>query len=99
MGYQETSLETTNFGITITGESCFAGCINLKQFILERRTYMISKKIFNCKSIGYADYNNRPGKVCMDNNKFGIDLPYITDFQHSAFQDCSSLECIKLYGN
>ena len=61
---------------------------------------MILRKAFlNCKSIEYVGYDNWPGKVCMDNNKFGIDLPYITGFEHSTFESCSSLGCIKLYRN
>ena len=73
-------------GVTSIGESCLAGCTNLKQVILEKKTNKISQKAFlNFRSIEYIGYANLVGKVCWDNNKFALDLNYITNF---AFVFC-----------
>ena len=74
-------------GVTSIGESCLAGCTNLKQVILEKKTNKISQKAFlNCQLIEYIGYDNLVGNVCWDNNKFALDLKYITDFEENAFE-------------
>ena len=53
----------------------------------------------NCQSIEYIGYDNLPGKVCWDDDKFAMDLSFVTDIEYSTFEGCSKLECIKLYRN
>ena len=90
----------TYSGVTNIGESCLAGCTNLKQVILEEKTNKISQKAFlNCRSIEYIGYDNLVGKVCWDNNRYAMDLKHITDIEENAFEGCSKLKCVKLYRN
>ena len=93
-------IDFTNSGLTSIGESCLASCTNLRQVKLERKMNRISQNAFlNCHSLKYVGYDNLPGKVCWDDDKFAMDLQYITDIEYSAFEGCSKLECIKLYRN
>ena len=93
-------IDFTNSGLIIIGESCFALCHNLRQVKLEKKMNTISGKAFlYYKSIEYIGYDNLPGKVCWDDDKFVMDLPCITDIEYSAFEGCSKLKSIKLYRN
>lgn len=93
-------IDFTNSGLTIIGESCLALCHNLRQVKLEKKMNTISGKAFlHCKSIEYIGYDDLPGKICWDNDKFAMDLPYITDIEYSAFEGCLKLKSIKLYRN
>ena len=93
-------IDFTNSGLTSIGESCLASCHNLRQVKLEKKMNRILQNVFlNCQSITYVGYDNLPGKVCWDDDKFAMDLPCITDIGYSAFEGCSKLESIKLYRN
>ena len=60
----------------------------------------ISGKAFlHCKSIEFIGYDYLPVKVCWDDDKFAMGLPYITYIEYSAFEGCSKLNSIELYRN
>ena len=63
-------------------ESCFVGCINLKIVALSRFTNIILQKVFlNCQSIEYVGHDDYLIESLRSrDNKFGIDIPVITEF-------------------
>ena len=76
-------IDFTNSGLTIIGEGCLASCRNLRQVRLERKMNTILQKAFvHYQSNEYIGYDNLAGKVCWDDDKFAMDLPYITDIEY-----------------
>ena len=45
--------------------------------------------------IKYVGYDNLQWKLIIDNYNFGINLPYITDFEYGTFDGYSRLVCFK----
>ena len=83
-------------GVKMIEAKYFVGCIKLKQVVLEGARFLFFNDTFrDYNSIEYAGYDNLQWKLIMDNYKFGINLPYITDFDYGTFDEYSSFECIK----
>ena len=93
-------LDFTNSGSYSIGEHCFAYCHNLRHVKLARKMNEIRQYAFSqCQSLTYVGYDDLPGNVCWDDNKFEIDLPCVKYIDYSAFEGCSKLESVKLYRN
>ena len=89
-------VNVSNSGVKMIEAKYFVGCIKLKQVVLEGARFLFFNDTFrDYNSIEYAGYDNLQWKLIMDNYKFGINLPYITDFDYGTFDGYSSFECIK----
>ena len=78
-------IDFTNSGSYSIGENCLALCHNLRHVRLGRKMNDILQYAFlQCQSLTYVGYDDLPGKVCWNDNKFGIDLPCVRTIDYSA---------------
>ena len=82
-----------SFAVTSTGRSCFAGCINLKIVVSATITNTILQKTFlNDQSVINVYYDDDlTENLLLEDNEFGMDLPFIKKFDHDTQKGCCSL--------